>query len=386
MGLFSKPDVSYLGVDIGARGIKLVELRKNKGRPQLWTYGILDEPLQIHATDVSIDTSASGVSQTEFLGITTDSGKKKKSSDIDRLLTSEQKEQAVEYGRLLKTLAEKSRVTTHRATASLPVSAIFHAVLTFPVVPEKEVPIIVEAEVKKLSNRPVEELQIVHQVIPAPAGDTNYMRVLVTAAPRTLVAFYTSLFHHAGLQLQELETEAFALERSLVGRDTTTAMIVDVGAERTNFFIIDGGLPMTHRSVQFGGANIDAVLESILSIDGKKIDQVKADLGHVANGVLDHAPFMDILDVIAKEIQYSFDLFLNQMGNQEKRPEKIILTGGAALFPVIKEELERRFAMKVFIGDPWARVVYQQELKPLLSDIGPRMSASIGLALRNIVS
>ena len=35
--------------------------------------------------------------------------------------------------------------------------------------------------------------------------------------------------------------------------------------------------------------------------------------------------------------------------------------------------------MKVFVGDPWARVVYQQGLKGILNDLGPRMGVSIGL-------
>ena len=40
MSLFRKKD-SYVGVDIGANGMKLVELHKAKGRAQLWTYGIV---------------------------------------------------------------------------------------------------------------------------------------------------------------------------------------------------------------------------------------------------------------------------------------------------------------------------------------------------------
>jgi len=28
---------SYLGVDIGAHGIKMIELKNTKNRPQLWT-------------------------------------------------------------------------------------------------------------------------------------------------------------------------------------------------------------------------------------------------------------------------------------------------------------------------------------------------------------
>ena len=50
-----------------------------------------------------------------------------------------------------------------------------------------------------------------------------------------------------------------------------------------------------------------------------------------------------------------------------------------------KEEIEKKFPLKVFVGDPWARTVYQDGLKQILDGLGPRMAVSIGLAMRNIV-
>ena len=47
MSLFSPKSNGYLGVDIGADGIKLVQLNKTKGRPQLWTYGMVKEKMNI---------------------------------------------------------------------------------------------------------------------------------------------------------------------------------------------------------------------------------------------------------------------------------------------------------------------------------------------------
>jgi len=38
----------------------------------------------------------------------------------------------------------------------------------------------------------------------------------------------------------------------------------------------------------------------------------------------------------------------------------------------------------VFIGDPWARVMYPMEMKSVLQQIGPRMAVSVGLAMREI--
>ncbi len=355
MSLF-KTDEAYLGIDLGAGGMKLVELKKTKGRPQLWTYGIAEEAL-----DIRIDKDA---------------------PTPDPRIES--------YARLLRHLVETSRATTQHVTASLPVSQVFHAVVTLPIVPEKEREFHIRNKVAKMLPHPIEEMQIVHQ----PFGKTDVskkveakdMKLLVTAAPKRLIQFYSDIFKAAGLTLDELETEAFALARSLVGRDIATVMVVDIGAERTNFFIIDDGAPVTHRSIQVGGRFIDAQLQQILGIEKSLVSQVKYDLARSAESMLGPDMVSGIVDPIVKEIQYGFDLFLRQTGNEGKRPEKIVLTGGAALFPACVSAIQRACDMKVFVGDPWARVVYQQRLRSTLDTIGPRMAVSIGLALRRIFS
>lgn len=377
MSIFSHHE-SYLGVDIGANGIKLVELRKTKGRPQLWTYGIVDEPLDIHLPEVH-EKNTEELIQEDSSSFRKDVIKKKE------FLADTKDPRIQKYADLLKELVKRSRTTTNRATASLPVSYIFHTVLNLPKVDEKEIGHIVMAEVKKMLPRPIEEMQIVHQIIPEADPDKRkkYMRILVTAAPKELVAFYTAIFQRAGLQLQELETEAFALERSLVGRDTATVMIVDIGAERTNFFIVDQGLPLTHRSVNIGGDAFGNILTGILGVNTNEIEQIKKDLSKITTKT-DYDVFLSVIEPIEKEIEYGFDLFLHQTGNENKRPEKIVLTGGSAMLPFIADYIRARFSLKVFVGDPWARVVYQDSLKSLLDGIGPRLSVSIGLAMRNI--
>ncbi|HAZ28489.1 MAG TPA: hypothetical protein DCY48_01795 [Candidatus Magasanikbacteria bacterium] len=386
MSLFKKND-SYLGVDIGAHGIKLVELKKQKGRPQLWTYAIVDQPLNIHVEPFSARVSAHQETNGADAFGDSLSKQKKKKPETHEWLTPENKKEVTYFSSLLSAALKKSRVQSRVATASLPVSHIFHTVFTFPLVPEKELPAIVHSEVKKFLSRPVEEMQIAFQKIKQSlSGDQEkYMHVLVTAAPKELVAFYTAIFQRAGLHLQDLETEAFALERSLVGQDPATVMVVDIGAERTNFFIIDNGLPLTHRSIQIGGSSLDALFIERLHVDSAYIDQIKKDIGRLPPAAFDPLLYTDMVDSIVKEIEYGFDVFLHQTWNKEKRPEKIILTGGAAVFPVIANQIRDHFPMKVFVGDPWARIVCQQSLKPILNIIGPRMSVSIGLALRNIL-
>lgn len=376
MGLFGNKHESYLGIDIGADGIKLVELRKNKGRPQLWTYGIVERELDIHV--------GQQVKQIDDL-IEERTGVKPKQNQAKQNQAAIMSDGRVEeYAGLIKELLKRSKTQTLRATSSLPVSQVFHTVINFPKIERKQIDEIVKAEIGKLLPHPVDDMQIVHQEIVLSAEEAKrYTRLLVTAAPKELVAFYTAIFQKAGLQLMELETEAFALSRALVGKDNSVSMLLDMGAERTNFFIIDNGLPMTHRSIQIGGNNIDDLLAYKLGLPVDVVSQIKVDMSRANDKELPIDVFEKVLDPIAKEIQYNFELYLRQSGNQGKRPEKIVLTGGSALFPPVVGFLKKNFPLRIFIGDPWARVIYQDGLKPILDEIGPRMAVSIGLALRN---
>lgn len=379
MGMFSK-DNGFLGVDIGAYGIKLVQLKKFKGRPQLWTYGIADGHMDIHIPYIHEKNPTELLREGSVLGDTN----KKKDADRNQMY-GEEDPRIPKYADMFKMLLKKARVTTNLATASLPVSHIFHTIVTLSKVDnDADINIYINAELKKVLSKPIEEMQIVHQKIPN-GKDDKYTHVLVTAAPKALVAFYSSIFQKAGLELRELETEAFAIERSLVGKDTATMMVVDVGAERTNFFIIDQGLPITHRSIQIGGSSINKVLMQEMNVSKELVNSLKIDMEGLDWKKKNLDIFDAVIDPILKEVKYSFDLFLGQTGNQGKKPEKIVLTGGSSVFPPLKLRLEQEFDIRVFVGDPWARIVYQQELKPLLATLGPRMAVSIGLALRNIV-
>lgn len=379
MGIFGNKQESFIGVDIGSGGIKLTELKKTKGRPQLWTYGIADDSIDIHV-DTGDKTPDKDKMDKDGIVLPEEQGGNtpKKKIDVD--------DSRIKHcSKLLKKLVKEAKISGNRASASLPVSYIFHTIVTLPEVEEGKKQEIINAEVDKLISRPVEEMQVVHQEIPSSQDSGEYDKFLVTAAPKDLVRFYTAIFQKSGLQLQELETEAFSLQRSLVGNDPATVLVVDVGQERTNFFIMDEGLPMTHRSIQVGGKNIDKILKKEMGIGDDLVGQVKKDISRLDKEKLDSNMFSRVIEPIIKEIEYGFDLYTHQIGNEKKKPEKIILTGGSSFFPPIAKRLQNKFNMKVFVGDPWARVVYQQGLKPVLDDIGPRMSVSIGLALRNIV-
>ena len=391
MGLFFRQK-SFLGVDIGAGGIKLVELKAVKKRPVLLTYGIASQKHDVHQ-----------LTQQQIFNV---SGNNRITAEMFNLVDpavnlAQQKTEIAdnkieEYASMIKKVCRAARTVSRQAIVSLPVSAIFHAIVNLPsYIKKEEMDNMIKIEVKKFIPLPLAEMSLDYQVLnhnDDPTIDTpKDIKILVNAVPNKLIVFYSKIFQTAGLTLLALEPESTALTRSLVGVSGAMSMIIDIGEERTNLFIIHKAVPITHQSINFGGRKLNQILQTILKLDDNLIENVKKDLFSYYAGkkLIDYSNFVQmfgsVVEPIAKEIDLSLELFYKQLGNKDERPQKIILTGGSAFLPYLSDYITAKFDIKTYVGDPWARVVYQQAIRPLLQDIAPRMSVAIGLALRNVV-
>lgn len=356
MSLFSfggQKKVSYLGVDIAFGGMKLVELQNEKGRARLVTYAYANVPAESLEKSLLSDTAAAAD--------------------------------------LLKKMMVKARTVSKRAVSALPVSSVFTSILSVPTTNEKELKDTVANQAKKLIPLPLEEVALDTKIIDKTERSETAKantRVLVTAAPKTLVQKYVEIFKTAGLELASLETEAFAEIRSLIGKDRSTILIVDIGALRTNVIIVESGVPFVTRSIATGGNGITQTIARTLGIPLEQAETMKRDI----KSMQAFAPTGDLSPILAvlvkpvlDEIKYSFNLYQSsESGSQGKRVEKIILTGGSSLLPRLPEFLTQQMGVNTYLGNPWARVVYPPDLRPVLEEIGPRFSVPIGCAMRDI--
>ncbi len=386
---WSKP-VSYVGIDLGAGGVKLVELREEKKRPVLFTYGLTSDHHDVHR--ILSMTRAASSEKTQAAPTAADVVVK---NPAPTPASNQEKELVTRYAALVSAVMKKVGVKAKKALVNLPVSAVFHTIVTLPITKKEEFDHLLRVEVQKLLPYKLDEASVEYEIL-SQNKEAQVQRILVHAVPNDLLAFYTAMMERAGFKRDdvEFETESVALVRSLVGRDPALSMIIDMGAERTSFFIVEEAKPITHHSIEVGGDKINKIIQSTLAIENNLVEQVKHDMfdrlmSGQEPGEWSRETFLDlftpILDPILKEIEYSFDLYLRQSGNEHKRPEKIILTGGAAFFPYLTTLIAEKFALKCYVGDPWGRVVYQDALRAHLQTIGPRMSIAIGLALQKFV-
>ncbi len=352
LGLWGKKK-SFLGVDIGTSSIKVVELAPGPNRvPRLVTYGRAEDASSITKVDSE--------------------------EDIRRLVVT------------LQEVCRRARVSSRKAVSALPAYTVFSSVISLPVMSQKELAAAVAWEARKFVPLPLEEMTLDWKLLndskkTAEAQGQN-LRVLLTAAPQNVVKKYLDIFKRANLELLSLETEAFALERSLMGGAAETVMIVDLGAVTTDISVVEQGIPVLNRSIDVGGLTLTKAIAQSLNIDVKRAEQFKRDIGlnvvaTLGSGTIPHTIEGTISPVI-NEIKYTFNLYQSQ---SSKGIEKIILTGGSAFLPHLTEYLEKIFQLRVYVGDPWARISYPLEMKPVLDEVGPQFAGAIGLAMRELI-
>ncbi|HEX9664604.1 MAG TPA: type IV pilus assembly protein PilM [Patescibacteria group bacterium] len=374
MALFGPSKISYLGVDIGTSGIKLIELARQGGRAKLVTYGYSDKPIALIKNEPAV-------------------------TDINQAAGD------------LKNILKQSKTTTLSTIASLPGFAVFSSIISLPPMDKKELDQAIKNEAQKVIPRPIEEMVIDYKIfakgqkekisksvslnqtedetetIIKAARPEEVTKILLTAAPKELVEKYVAVFKKAGLNLLSLETEPFALTRSLIGADKSTVMIVDLGAVTANISIVSNGIPIMSRAIDTGGLAITDAIQQSLNIKKDQAEQIKKDLSAApmsAPGEQLPRAIENAVIPLINEVKYIFDIFQGENRPGDGQIEKIVLAGGSAYLPNLPDYISKAMNIKVFIGDPWARVIYPEDLKPVLDEIGPRFATAIGLAMRNI--
>ncbi|OQX71000.1 hypothetical protein B6D52_02925 [Candidatus Parcubacteria bacterium 4484_255] len=336
---------NFLGIDLGTTSIKLVELTVEKGVPRLVTYGYAERAV----VDIAKDNSK---------------------VILDKVAL------------LLKKLYNQCDVHSYKAVTALPNFSVFNSVIVLPVMKRKELDSAVRWEAKKFVPLPMKDVildwRIIDQ-IEIGKKKKNY-RILLTAAAKNLVQRYVEIFKKADLQLLALETEAFALSRSLLGKSHATTMIIDTSAVTTDIIIIEKGVPALNRSIDIGGITITRAIANSLKISFNRAEQFKRDIGMHSSSKVPEV-VSGILKPVIDEMNYSKNLYQDQSG---KIIEQIILSGGSAYLPNLVDYFSNALNIKVLIGDPWSRISYPEELRPALYAVAPRFAVAIGLGLRGL--
>jgi type IV pilus assembly protein PilM len=348
MALF-KPD-SFVGVDIGTASIKLVELAIASTGPRLLTYGLieLEKPVQ-----------------------------KTGGGDNDIVITA-----------AIKQIMAEAKARSKQVVSSLPGFAVFTSLIDLPKMTERELREAIKYEAKRyvpisLENMVLDWKVVRQEEITTKEGlGTTKMQVLLTAAPKSLVNRYVKIFKDSNLKLTGLETEAFALTRSLVGNDKTPVLLLDIGGSATDVFVIVKGFPILTRTIEVGGRAITNAIAERLKVNLDRAEQFKRDFGMKNGQQQIPTVIQEAMSGIVSEMKNVLKLYYGK--NQEKIT-KVILSGGDAQMKSLAKYIEDEVEIKTYVGNPWARISYPPALGSVLETIGPHFAVAVGLAMREIV-
>lgn len=336
----------YFGLDLGNSSIKVAQLRELHGKPTLVTYGDMDIPENVLASDSQID-----------------------------------QDKVAEF---VKQLASDAGVSSKNVIASLPSSSSFTAIIKTPKLGDKELGESIGYQAEKYIPMPLDQVKLDWAVV-AENPDTSELSVLLVAAPNNIANKYLNIIQKAGFELLALEINALALARSLTVPDKvdSTVMVLDIGTLSTDITIVTGQVPKIVRSVGIGSRSLRRVVSQNLGLDETQSDQFMKKFGMQQDKIEGqvYKTLKPLIDHIVEEINKSTQFYKEQ--NPDSNIEKVILTGGTSALPGFPLYIANSTQMTVEIGNPWMNISYPADLQQNLSSISLNYATVLGLALRN---
>lgn len=362
VSFFSKKDDSVLGIDIGSSSIKVVQIKKKRGKIVLETYGEL----------------ALG----PYAGI-----------EVGRAtnLTPEKIAEA------LQDILREAKTTTLSAGSALPLSSSLISFITLPQVNEKQLADVVSIEARKYIPVPMNEVMLDWSIIPGegslgPAdasedeknSEKNQSQdILIVAILNEYINNYQTIMRNTNVSSSFFEIEIFSSIRSVIEQGIHGEMIIDMGARTTKLYIVERGILRSSHILDKGSQDITLALSKSLSISINEAENMKRIYG--LKGGPEHKELTEIITVNLDYIFYEANATLMAYQKKyNKNISKIVLTGGGVLIKGFIDLAKISFQTEVVYGNAFGKLETPAFLSEQFAHAGPEFSVAIGVALRRL--
>lgn len=360
---FSKKEESVIGVDIGSSAIKVVQVKKKRGRVVLETYGEL--------------------SLGPYAGV-----------EVGRA-TNLPPEKIAEA---LKDILREAKTTTLAGGVALPLASSLISFVSLPVVQEKQLADVVALEARKYIPVPMNEVMLDWSIVPqedsyvsddsrAPASQKSVQQqhqdVLIVAILNEFINNYQTITGISGVKPSFYEIELFSSIRAVVEQGINAVMIIDMGARITKLYIVERGILRSSHILNKGSQDITLALSKSLSIGINEAENMKRVYG--LTGGPEHKEQTEIITVNLDYIFYEANAtLLSYQKKYNKNISKIILTGGGVLLKGLTDLAKLSFQTEVVYANPFGKLETPAFLADQLATAGPEFAVAIGAALRRI--
>jgi len=349
---------THIGIDIGAMNIKLVQMN-------------IDERYYMYPNKILIIPTPVG-------------------AITNGLITNPQ-----QMGSLLKKAFTDFDIKASKALISIPKNRCHFYSLLMKDMPDSKLQEIIPQLSKEhfpfYKQGIIIDYQAIHSYIP---GNEGNMELILAGAEKEIVDGLKQTIEETGLELAGIKFQPFLLNQAinlLVSENIKSKCIaiIDIGAENTSINIVKDGCLWHTSLLSSGGNNFTKEIASKLEINLAKAELLKKKklklnlpkgatqsefiLFNIINGIL-KTMLNDILNVIEKfKIKYKIVWSI-----------PLIFTGGTAILKNFDKYVENELRIRCL---KFKMPVSKQESanKDIVSEIGPSLMISFGLAMNKIV-
>src|SRR3989344_450571 len=345
---FGRGSIRFVGIDIGSDSAKVVQLRKERERAILETYGELKTGHYF-----AKDSLAAG----SFLGA------------ADETLVN-----------ILTDIMREAKITATSAVFPLPAAASFLPVPPPPLVDRDEIAAAIPFEAKKYIPIPIKEVTLDWDVV-GESKEEKRVDVLLAAVPTELITKYQHVAGLARLSLDAVEIESFCLARALLAGERGVSAIINWGAVVATLTIVDHERIQANHNFGRGSFEITNALSQALGVNLERAEAMKREIG-LSEKPEDRPP-AGIITPIVDAAFADYDRAMTAYNRASARHiERIVLNGGGANLAGLVGDTAKRFGVAATIGNPFSRTVTPEFLQSVLNDIAPHFAVATGAALR----
>lgn len=217
---------------------------------------------------------------------------------------------------------------------------------------------------------------------------SRQMEVMLVAAKKEIVEDYVNLLQLSGLNPAVLDVDAFALQNAFevsASEPEGCYALVNVGAEELGINAIKNGASIFSRDSSYGGNQITEAIMSEFDVDFEEAEKIKLGGKKVEDGKPQlEEIFTSVLSEWAQEIKRALDFLTTTY--PEESIEKILLSGGSSRVPGFSKYLELETTLPVEELNPFASLIVNEKAfdSKYLSYMAAQAGVAVGLALRSI--
>lgn len=335
-----------VGLDIGSKTIKIVELSKEAGGFRLRGSGVIGY-----------------------------SGNPPEHAQDDRELAT--------LSSAIKKLHKEANISSRDIAVALPEPQVFTRTIKLPPLNDQEVASAVKWEAEQYIPIPITEAVVQHQILERRENTTPpEVLVLLVAAPKSLVEKYMKVVQMADLNVIAVETELMALVRALAPPDQTV-LIVDFGARSTDIAIANKGMVAFTRSIPTAGEAFTRAVAQSLGVQIPQAEEYKRAYGFSESQLEGkiRGALEPVLSIINEEIRKAIHFY--QADEKGESPGSVIVSGGSAGLPEMISAMTKMLNLEVVIGNPFTKVTIDPQVAKAVAPYTPLYPIAVGLAMRS---